>query len=104
MAGMSYYYIARELGVAKSTAYSDVSKALKEIQERYTEDAIKIRIIEVNRIDRMVLAIWQKAIKGDLNAIDRVNRLIERKSRLLGLDAPIKQEIENKVIEINIKK
>lgn len=95
MAGMSYYYISKELGVSKSTAFSDVQKALKEIQSRYTEVAENIRTIELARIERLILGIWHSARKGDLQAIDRINRLMERKSRLLGLDAPTKQEVKS---------
>ena len=39
--------------------------------------------------------IWAKAKAGDLAAIDRAVRIIEKRAWLLGLNAPIKLDVNN---------
>ena len=102
MGGMSYYYIGQELGVSKSTAYLDVQKAIKEIQERYAEDALTVRTMEIKRLDIMMIGLWEKASSGDNVSIDRVIKIMDRKAKLLGLDAPVKSDITNRNINIEI--
>jgi hypothetical protein len=43
---------------------------------------------ELDRLDAMLRACWSKAIGGDMKAVDRVLKISERRSKLLGLDAP----------------
>jgi len=45
------------------------------------------------RIDRAQAAIWDQVIKGNHGAIDRFVKLSERRSRILGLDAPAKMAL-----------
>ena len=39
------------------------------------------------------MVMYKKAEKGDYNAVDRCIKLMERRAKLLGLDAPAKSEI-----------
>ena len=91
-AGMSYYYIGKQLDVSKATAWKDVQRAIKEIQENYAETAMNVLTIELKRLDRLLLGLWQDAIKGDKQAVDRVVKIMERKAKYLGLDAPEKMQ------------
>lgn len=83
--GMSYEAIAQRLGISQPTAWRDVSDALKALQQEPAED---LRKIEVQRLDDLLLALWPKAKKGHPASVDRVIRIMERRARLLGLDAP----------------
>lgn len=83
-AGASYQTIADELELShRSDARKLVQRALGRVHQ---EPANEIRQLEAERLDRLQLGVWQKAIRGDLGAFDRVLRVMERRARLLGLD------------------
>jgi hypothetical protein len=52
------------------------------------EPADELRGLELERLDRMQEGLWDKAIRGNLRAVDRVLKIMKRQSQLLGLDAP----------------
>jgi hypothetical protein len=58
------------------------------------QPADELREQEVDRIDRLQVAVWPSAMKGDTRAILTIIRLMERRAKLLGLDKPIKIEQE----------
>ncbi len=58
------------------------------------EPAFEVRELEINRLDALFTVAWDLAMAGDLNAIDRVLKIQERRARLLGLDAPRQAQIE----------
>lgn len=74
-------------------AHSSVAEAIEaELDELTKEPAEKLRTVEVARLDRLLKAMWAKAMKGDVTRVDRCLRIMERRAKLLGLDAPTKQE------------
>lgn len=93
IAGMGYAAIGKQLGVSTTAAYKLVQKAIEEIKERQAEDAEHLRRLEIERLDAAQSAIWPKVEKGDLMAIDRLIRILQRRSAYYGLDAPQKQEL-----------
>lgn len=78
--------------MTKQTAWEHVVKAMREIAERTAEDAEALQRIEVERLDRLLDALWTAAIAGDCGAVDRVLKIAERRSKLLGLDAPTRTD------------
>lgn len=50
------------------------------------QPAAELRELELDRLDRLQVRVWGKAIEGNVGAIDRVPRIMERRARLLGLD------------------
>jgi orotate phosphoribosyltransferase-like protein len=92
-AGFTYRAIATQLKVTHETARSDVMTALKQLSDRQDTETAEYRNLELERLDRMMLAVWSDAIKGHLGAVDRVLKISERRARLMGLDAPVKQEL-----------
>jgi hypothetical protein len=92
LAGATYVDIGRALGVSRQRAQQLCTAAMKERMPS-TEDVEAYRQQEAERIDRLHRAVWKQAIDGNHGAIDRVLRLSERRARLLGLDAPQRQEI-----------
>lgn len=90
--GASYRAIARELDVEVGTAYNDVDKELKDIIALNTHNTEELRQIELERLDRMLLAITAQVNKGHLGAIDRALRIGLRRAQLQGLDAPVKHQ------------
>jgi hypothetical protein len=89
-AGMSYDAIAKTLECTRSGAFKAVARVLARIAKDAREDAGLIRDLEVQRLDALLVAVWPKAVKGDVAAVDRALRIAERRARLLGLDAPVK--------------
>lgn len=89
IAGATYQRIGDTLGMSRSGAAKAVERAMRDLREEVREAAAELREIESARLDRMLLGIWQKARSGDLAAIDRVLRIMERRARLYGLDGPI---------------
>ena len=60
------------------------------LTDNATEGAEHLRTLEALRLDEIQAKIWDKAIAGDYRAVDRVLRIMERRAKLLGLDAPVK--------------
>lgn len=86
LAGYSYGEIASELGYANgSGAHKAVMRALEKLHP--IEKAEKLRRIEAARLDRLWRRLWAKLEEGDLSVVDRLLRIMERRARLLGLDA-----------------
>jgi hypothetical protein len=85
-AGAGYQAIADRLGYAgPSGAYKAVEPALRKTLQQPADEP---RGLELERLDRMQVAIWDKAIAGNLRAVDRVLKIMRRRAQLLGLDAP----------------
>lgn len=88
-AGQSYTAIAQALGYrARVGAYKAVMAALKKTLQ---EPADELRKVEVERLDDMLGEMWEKRDRPLY--IDRILKIMERRAKLLGLDAPIKQDV-----------
>lgn len=74
-------------------AFKDILRELSRLRETMGEDAEAIRQVELERLDRLTEAVWSRATAGDDSAIDRVLKLMDRRARYLGLDAPVRQEL-----------
>ena len=92
-AGMTYKQIGEQLGISFQAAHKLVISALDEITKKINEEADQLRTLEVERLNTLFLSMYNKAIKGDHGAVDRCLRIMERRARLLGLDAPTKQDV-----------
>lgn len=87
-AGLTWQRIAEQVGYADhSGAYLAYKRALKRTLQ---QPADELRQQEIDRIDRLQLAAWPRAMQGDTQSINTIVRLMERRARLLGLDMPVK--------------
>lgn len=94
LAGMDYDTIAARLGYAgKAAACKDITRALAQNLADLGRTADELREVELARLDRLQAAAWAPAVGGELRAIDTVLRIIDRRCRLLGLDAPVRAEV-----------
>lgn len=93
-AGATYRAIGEALGVTPVGAYKAVMRAIAKLNARVIEEAEAVRRLELERLDDLLLAMWPQAKKGNQGAVDRVLRIMERRAKLLGLDAPMKQEMD----------
>lgn len=87
-AGLTYEQIAEKVGYADASgAYRAVEKALREM---IREPAEHVRMLELARLDQLWMAYYRRAIEGQAPLIvDRLLRIMERRAKLLGLDAPM---------------
>jgi hypothetical protein len=83
-AGRTYGQIATELGYAnRGTVYRVVANAL----QAQTVEAVKeLRTLEIERLDMLQVAVWQKAMAGDVPSAAVAIRVIMERCRLLGLE------------------
>jgi hypothetical protein len=94
VAGRTYVQIAAELGVSKQRAYQAVAEAVAEVNANCRESAEELRRVECERLDALQIAFWDKAAAGDVKAADVVLKVMNRRARLLGLDAPTRTQVE----------
>lgn len=96
-AGVTWAVIAERTGYASA---SGAYNAYQRIAERTIRPKLEeLRDMELDRLDRLQAGVWGKAINGEIRAVDSVLRIIDRRARLLGLDAPkelnVKAEVTN---------
>jgi len=93
-AGKSYPEIGAALGVAQSHAHRLVAEGMEDARAQVTTEATQLRAEELSRLDAMMQGLWPSARKGGVTAVDRVLKIMERRARLLGLDAPVRSALE----------
>lgn len=97
-AGVIYENIATALGYSsKQAAWRAVQQMLKEVKHEGVES---LRVLEGERLDTLFNAAWEIATDTGRRPEDRLQaitagvRVMDRRARLLGLDAPTKTHIE----------
>lgn len=96
--GYSYREIAAEIGATHGYCYKLVSQALKRIREETNEIAEDARQLELDRLDKLWMHAYQAVEAGDIGAIDKAVKVMDRRSKLLGLDAPARHDITGTLI------
>jgi hypothetical protein len=86
--GMTYREIALELGVTPTRARQLVAEALAAIEKDTAESAEELRRLELDRLDQLQCGLWEEAAGGNLKAVGAALKIMERRARLVGLDAP----------------
>jgi len=92
-AGATYMQIGNALGISNVAAHKHVMAALKVLTEKTIEDASEVLRLELERLDQLQLQLWTKAKQGHLGSIDRILKVMDRRAKLLGIDAPEKREL-----------
>lgn len=88
--GCGYQQISDAMNISLSSAFEYVTHAMMQIT---AEKAETVRDLELRRLDAMQASIYPQAIAGDLQAQAGMDRIMNRRARLLGLDAPTKTAI-----------
>jgi len=93
--------IAATLGVSVNTVSKDISWMIEHEKADAPQLVNEIREIESQRLDGWLERASRLLENVDpdvsLKALDRLVKIAERRAKLLGLDAPVKQEIETSV-------
>lgn len=95
--GATLAEIAEVNGCAISTVHADIQRCLSDIPR---QEADELRAQEVTRLDKLQRACWTPAMDGDLAAIGRALRIIDRRAKMLGLDAP--QQVEVTGVDVDL--
>jgi hypothetical protein len=92
MEGKTFDAIAEELGYAgKQGAYDAVKRSLDAITREPAESLLRL---DLERLDAMWGIHYLNAQAGDVQALAACMKIMERRAKMLGLDAPEKREIE----------
>ena len=74
-------------------AYKDIARELARLKALTNGLAEDVLELEKQRLDSLLYSVWDEAIDGDRGAFDRALRVLERRAKLLGIDAPTKTDI-----------
>ena len=85
--GKSYRWIGRALGISGARVHKIVTTELDRLNAKSSESMDQIRRMELERIDDLWAESRSLAQSGDVAAINACIRIMERRARLLGLDA-----------------
>jgi hypothetical protein len=88
IAGCTYRQIAGQLAVNERTAYYDVQNELGALDPVIGKTAERLRDLEAARLDRLWLALNPGITAGQPGAILAAVRVMARRAKLFGLDAP----------------
>ena len=89
--GHTFDQIAGEVGFSGPSGAWQAYQRIK--SETIFESMDEARQLELMRLDEMQLAVWDRAINGDLPAAHCVLKIMDRRAKLLGLDKPEKVEV-----------
>jgi hypothetical protein len=90
--GHTFDQIAGEVGFSGPSGAWQAYQRIK--SESIFESIDEARQLELMRLDEMQLAVWDRAINGDLPAAHCVLKIMDRRAKLLGLDKP-------EIVEVN---
>lgn len=81
--GKTYDEVAREVGYShRGSAHRAVFRALGDHE---AEGVAHLRALELARLDKLQSSLWESALSGDIPAVSAVLRIIDQRTRLLGL-------------------
>ena len=102
--GLNYTQISKKLGCARSTACRYVLSELENLADKCREEAVQVRDLELHRLDELYLIAYRAISDGnDLAGIDRCLRIMERRAKLLGIDAAAKVDVQS-LVDIHFDK
>lgn len=86
-AGKSLFEIAEELQLTEYAVTGLVHRAIAEASA-LVNSATKTELLalEVQRLDQLQTAVWDAALSGDLKAVETTIKLIQARTKLLGLE------------------
>ena len=100
MGGWSQRAIGQELGISTQRVAQLLTEILTEMEDHAEKNIDNVRRLEVQRLDEMIEAIWERAKSGELECLDRVIKLMDRRTKYLGLDAPVKTQANDTLVKL----
>jgi hypothetical protein len=87
-AGASFQQIGDKLKLTRQRAFQLVSEGLQELNAICTDKAEELRRLDLERLDSLLLSLYPQ--RSNPRVADSILRTMERRAKLLGLDAPQK--------------
>lgn len=89
--GGTFDQIANEVGYSGP---SGAWQAYQRVKSEFIYESVdESRQLELMRLDELQVAVWDRAINGELPAAHCVLKIMDRRAKLLGLDKPEKVEV-----------
>lgn len=86
-AGATLKIIADELGITEAGVSLILKRVLARTAELTAEKVEDVRRLEIERLDAMLLGLWDRARRGNEKAVEACLKIMKRRADLLGLDA-----------------
>lgn len=101
VAGTSYRKIAKELNVGLRTAWKYVQAAMEELRIETKQSVEETRELDLIALDELQSIMFKSVRKNkSKRGVDRIIKIMERRAKLLGLDAPTRIDIEGRLREL----
>lgn len=97
LAGSSYQEIGEALGVTRQSAFDMVEKVIDDTNKEARESVKRLKNMELMRLDYMLLKLREGIDRGDVQSITAALKIMERRAKYKGLDAPAKSKVVAKV-------
>ena len=98
LGGAGYVRIGEALGMSAAGAWKAIDRHVTMIRDTLDEDTEKLRTLELARIDEIYPRFHIRAMGGDDKAAATCVRLMERRAKLMGLDAPVKSDVSGDMV------
>jgi hypothetical protein len=100
--GLTFREIGQRMGFSEVRAFNICKQELNRLNTIRAETCEQLQRLELSRLDEMWKGIWTKARRGDIGAQSACLRLMERRAKLLGLDAGDKAGVSGGQVVLNI--
>lgn len=107
-AGFSFQQIGKALQISQHAAYIAFTTAIKKKNKELHESTEEFQFIAHSRAEVIINRLWQKAMPNDLNeplnleAMDRIIKLIQMDSKIMGYEAPQKRQVDVQMISTSV--
>lgn len=104
--GLSLRAIGDILNVDHSTVAKDLQAMLKQLAKDNADKAEEQRALDLDRIDKALEVVMAAVASNDVGAVNALDKLLTRRAKLLGLDAPTRQEVsgpDGGAIEVGVQ-
>ncbi len=98
LAGATLEQIAQQVGYKTRSGVSDAIKTALRLSLQ--EPAEELRAVESARYEQMLKVLWPRILRGELDAFPHVLRVMKQRAELLGLNEPVRVNIQALVMEI----
>lgn len=99
--GLGYAEISQETGISKATIMNDINAVLEEYRQEMLTDAHLLVVQELERIDTLQNAFWERSMQGSDKAAAIVIKCMQERRALLGLGIDNRIKNDKDIIEKN---
>lgn len=90
--GLTFEAIGQKLGITRQAAHQQVSAQMAAVAAETRALATQALSLELERVDYVLRSLAPKVAKGDSKAATAYLRAMDRRAKLLGLDAPTRAD------------